>query len=217
MRASVLRGRETVTRGTRKTVAAALAIIVVVSGCGAPAQEPVVTSVAPTDIDIAAKRAAELAGYAKFLGLDDPPEVAPVKYVTLETQDAHIKACMSEQGFEPDSEGAYGAPTGQMTVLNTALYVCSASYPLEDKYERPYSIEQKRIIYDYFVGSLVPCLTEHGFTPPEAPSFETFLATAGTAEEYNPFQVALATADAETVERVAAECPLLPPTSELFG
>ena len=203
--------------GLSKRIAAVLTIIiVVVSGCGAPAREPVVTSAVPTDIDIAAKRAAELAGYAKFLGLDDPPEVTPVKYVTLETQDAHVNACMSEQGFEPDSEGMYGAPTGQMTVLNTTLYVCAASYPLEDKYERPYSIEQKRIIYDYFVGSLVPCLTEHGFTPPEAPSFETFLATAGTAEEYLPFRV-LAAADAATFERVSAECPLMPPTEELFG
>ena len=200
-----------------EAVGSAAAVVVLLAGCATPHQESPRPSAQQSDTDVPAKRAAELAEYAKFLGLDDPPHVTPVKYVTPETQAAHVEECMSEYGFEPDSDGMYASPTGQVTALNTALYVCSASYPLEDKYERPYSTDQKRIIYDHFVGSLVPCLTEHGFTPPAAPSFETFLATAGTAEEYNPFQIVLATADAATAERVATECPLLPPAEELFG
>lgn len=205
---------------------AAIAVSVVLAGCSAPAtpgaptaggaQQAASPSSAPATVDTAAKRARELAEYAKYLGLTEVPDVQPVRFVSPDEQAGYHAACMAEQGYPAAPDGTYGAAPGQDEAIALALYTCAARYPLDDKYEQPYTVAQQRIIYDHFASTLIPCFKSRGFEAPPLPVFETFLAGIGTAQEYNPHAY-LDNLTGPQMRELEQACPFLPPAEELWG
>ena len=164
-------------------------------------------------VDATAKRARELAGYAKHLGLTEVPDVQPIRFVSPDEQAGYHAACMAEQGYPADADGMYGAAPGQDEAIALALYTCAARYPLADKYEQPYTVAQKRIIYDHFKNELIPCFTARGVEVPPLPVFETFLAGIGTALEYNPHAY-VDNLTGPQMRELEQACPFLPPAEQ---
>ncbi|WP_282005962.1 hypothetical protein [Propioniciclava sinopodophylli] len=205
---------------------AAITVSVLLAGCSAAATPGVTAaagahqaaspSAAPAMVDATAKRARELAGYAKHLGLTEVPDVHPIRFVSPDEQAGYHAACMAEQGYPADADGMYGAAPGQDEAIALALYTCVARYPLADKYEQPYTVAQKRIIYDHFESTLIPCFKSRGFEAPPLPVFETFLAGIGTAQEYNPHAY-LDNLTGPQMRELEQACPFLPPAEQLWG
>lgn len=219
----VHKSRGTVPRVDKRGVICGIAFLALttLSGCSdrprpaEPTPANVSTPSATASVDAAAKRAEELRDYAKLLGLNPAPVVTPERSVSIDEQPTVFASCMRDAGYTVGEDGTYSVPKSQTSALHVALYTCTARYPLEDRYYQPYTVEQKRIIYDYFAQELVPCLREAGYTPENPPTFETFLATAGTADEYNPYVYVPSLADQEMRE-LQKRCPAMPPNSRLW-
>lgn len=182
----------------------------------AAAPAPTTSTPAPATFDAGERRVRELAAYAEHLGLTEVPDVKPVRFVTLDERPAAYAACMAEQGYPQGDDGSYSAAQGQEGSLRLALYVCEASYPLVDKYEQPYTAAQKRIIYDYFASTLLPCLESKGVEVPPLPLYETFLASIGTPNEYSPHAY-VGDLTPKEMRELDSACPFLPPSDELWG
>lgn len=201
-------------------LATTIALVVLAGAACAGEAQPSLSPASSTQsgsvgVDAGAARAKELEDYAKHLNLSPAPKVDVVRYVTLDEQPVVFARCMADSGFAADDEGEYSAPSSQIRSLNVALYTCTAKYPLQDRFYQPYTIEQKRIIYDYFVAELVPCLQKEGFSPPPPPTFETFLATIGTASEYTPYSTIAESLQAKQLRALQDKCHDLPPNSRL--
>ena len=154
-----------------------------------------------------------LAEFAANLGITDPPTVEVVRIVhPFDFFDAY-EECMAAEGWSPDAGGNYGTST-QGEALRLAMYVCTARYPQDEKYTQPFSEAQQRIIYDYFVTELSPCLEREGHAVPEPPTWEAFRDAIGTANEFVPYDfVTAGPAERETLE---ATCPFYPPRESLW-
>jgi hypothetical protein len=158
------------------------------------------------------------ARWASIASLDPKavrPETAIVRYVTMEEHFGLVADCVNEQGFAADL-GADGGirfgevPKAQGTALNVAVYVCQASYPLEDKYTLPPTEDQLRRLYEYQANDSVACLTALGYTVSPPPSLQEFLDTFNTQDAWSPFAEALATATEEESIEANAACPQQP-------
>lgn len=143
------------------------------------------------------------------------PETAIIRYVTIKDHFRLVADCVNEQGFTANL-GADGGisfgevPPAQGTALNIALYVCTASYPLEDKYTLPPTEDQLRRLYEYQANESVACLRALGYTISAPPSLQQFIDTFNTQDAWSPFAEALATAtEVEAIEANAA-CPQQP-------
>lgn len=109
-----------------------------------------------------------------------PPEAEFVRTVGKEEADDVFYACMGEMGF-PSSIDQFGQrginlKIEQQDDYHRAHYVCMVRYPWDEKYRKAFSIDQLRTLYDWRVGTTIPCLRADGLTVPEPPSFETFVA-----------------------------------------
>lgn len=155
--------------------------------------------------------------YWRSLNLDgDPPEVLPVRSVTLaEANDVHFE-CMAEQGFpsvtDQHGQQAIEFSKDQAEAMKLSQYVCYARYPLEDKYFEPYSVDQLRAIYDWNRAEVTQCLRDQGVEASSPPSFETFVERyALTGREHWTATEGL---DLMTLEEL---CPETPPDDRLYG
>ncbi len=150
-------------------------------------------------------------------GIEDPPVFTVTRTISPEEQ-PHVQAsCMTDQGFPPRSDGAFYAPNEQAAAMHMALYKCTAEYPLDEKYVRPLSDGQLKVVYDYYVGTLAPCLRAQGHDVGAPPTLDTFQSTAGTAAEYSPYaQLGGDVTDVE-LQALAQDCPALPPADVLYS
>lgn len=146
----------------------------------------------------------------------DPPEVTPVRTVTLqEANDAHFE-CMAEQGFpsvtDQHGQQAIEFSKDQAESMKLSQYVCYARHPLEDKYYEPYSVDQLRIIYDWNKTEVTECLRNQGVEASSPPSFEAFAERyALTGREH---WTATEGVDLMSLEEL---CPETPPDDLLYG
>lgn len=64
-----------------------------------------------------------------------------------------IASCMEEMGWssELDAEGAatYDIPPGQDEAFDEAHVRCRMQYPVAERYTRPFTSEQRGILYDH--------------------------------------------------------------------
>lgn len=132
-------------------------------------------------------------------------------------------ACMADQGFPStvDEWGQEGIPfeLGHEDDLARADYVCAAMYPVEEKYLRPFSLHQLRLLYDWRVEQTVPCLRADGVEVPEPPSFETFVGeyAATGYRHWSPRSTVELPPEIETGPGFADWCPDTPPQDVLYG
>lgn len=177
-----------------------------------PTGSPLATAVTSGDA-----RLSDMVSQAQARGIDELPDVQVVREITPEEL-AEVQAnCMAEEGFPPDQDGMFNAPPGQGDALFLALYRCTAMYPIAEEYTQPLSQEQIRIIYDYYVSDLVPCLRGEGLTVPDPPTWETFIATAGTEREYHPYSTLLGAMSSEALSALQDTCPERPSLDALYG
>lgn len=186
-------------------------------GCGPElgmgSAEPVI-SPAPVSSEAAPEGLSEhermLADFAAGLGIADPPEVEVVRVVhPFDFFDAY-EACMIEEGWGPDANGNYTTTT-QGEALRLSTYVCTARYPKDERYTQPFSEGQQRVIYDYFVSDLIPCLGREGHVIPEPPTWEAFRDAIGTADEFVPYNFVTAS------DELQDACPFYPPRDVLWA
>lgn len=100
------------------------------SGSGAPVDGVGVTGEPETWDDV-------LAVEAERLGIDDPPDVVPIRYVTPQEADRYYHECMAEQGWKAEPDGSYVSTEEQAEAINLSDYVCLASYPIPAEYLQP--------------------------------------------------------------------------------
>ncbi|WP_395641000.1 hypothetical protein [Pseudolysinimonas sp.] len=109
------------------------------------------------------------------------PEIEVVRYIDLPESATVLAGCMVDSGWPdvratPDNGVESGTiPAGQEEAYDLAMYVCHASYPLDLKYIRPLTEEQKSALYAYLRDELAPCLEAEGFNVSDAPSEQAFL------------------------------------------
>lgn len=163
--------------------------------------------------------------YWEQAGLDgEPPAVQPVRTVdTAEWNTTIQPECMAEQGF-PTTEDQHGQAgisfdLSQEDDLKRATYICMAKYPLDEKYLRPYSLSQLRILYDWRVEHTIPCMKSDGVSPPEPPSFETFVAeyAATGYKHWSPHTEVEVPPEAQVTLGESTWCPDTPPEDVLYA
>lgn len=217
---------------TRKwmTVACTLVLLASCSDGDAPSEGPPVSSPLPTlppppetGHDWEQLYRDRLAQRAEFLGLDDPPtDVGFVQFIRADDYGRVHSECLRGQGFpaEETFDGGieFGSvPQEQLDARRAAEYRCHAQYPIHPRYYLPLSEEQIRLTYDYRVEVLAPCLHEQGFDPGEPPTWETFLATFDTQDEWFPYSVVEPDAGTVSWEEINELCPQSPPSQDLYG
>ncbi len=114
-----------------------------------------------------------------------------------------------EAAVEPDGGLSAGYRIEQQAAFSLALYVCNAKYPTDPKYLAPLNESQHEFVYEFLVNELVPCIEKAGFDVGEIPSFQAYLADAGTPREWVPM--------AEAVSAGLASVPLRPTPDGLYG
>ena len=147
---------------------------------------------------------------AEFVRFIEPDEYATVHVECLQRQGIPARATF-------DGGIKFGdIPDDQAQAQHEAIHRCEVMYPVHPRYSLPHTPEQIRITYDYYTETLVPCLAAEGYDVGTPPSWETFLASYGTPNQWVPY----ASVDAPTEqewERINTVCPQSPPLEELYG
>jgi hypothetical protein len=149
-----------------------------------------------------------------------PNDVEFVRFIDVDDYGRVHAECVRGQGFEAeeswDGGVSYGrVPPEQSLASHTAIYRCHIAYPVHPRYFLPRTEEQVRVVYDYFVDELVPCLAELGYEVSPAPSWEAFLADEGSQGQWFPYLDVDPPSDQEERE-VNEACPQNPPLEALF-
>lgn len=163
------------------------------------------------------------AAYLIEQGLTLPTDVRFVSYVTRDEKLRLSTGCLREAGVErrPDSDSS----AGERGTYELALYRWHVMYPLHSRY-RPFTEQQIRTLYDYYVDQLLPCLHAEGQDAGPAPSWEYFVANFDTGQQWNPYlrvrpksSIGISggqEAHAAESERLRRKCPPRPPDEKLY-
>jgi hypothetical protein len=150
---------------------------------------------------------------ARTLGIDDPPDVQPIRLITLSEWGSAQRACLNQAGYEvtgtSDGQGVSYPRISDPALkesLNLAIYTCELQYPVQQKYMTPLSTEGLELLYAYRTGELITCLENEGYgISAEPPSQTVFVQSDGM---WSPFD-AIAIAEKD-LKRVFAACPQTP-------
>ncbi len=155
---------------------------------------------------------------ASQLGIENPPEVKPVRLIRLQEYASAQVECLQgagyEVGFTEDGEGvAYPAisdPALQES-FNLAVYTCELEYPVQQRYMVPLTAEGLKILYAYRTGELITCLEGLGYTvSSEAPSETVFVQSGGMWSPYDTVAIR-----PDDVKQTYADCPQTP--DDVYG
>lgn len=157
-----------------------------------------------------------------MFGIDDPPEVTPIRVVSSREENSDVlAACLEEQGFtvEITAEGfQVRLANGQGEAYFRADYVCSGQYPLHEGYMSPLTSEQLAVHYKWTTEHLVPCMVENGFDVESVPTWETYRAEfEATQRIWNPFDSRTDEAWLQTVREVQETCQIEPDDEDVYG
>jgi hypothetical protein len=160
------------------------------------------------------------------------PDVDLVRVVTPQEHPEVWKSCMNTAGWnvvasEADGYGYSGSlPPDQVDAFTLADYTCMAQFPADDRLIKPWSDEQIRATFDYYVSVQVPCLTEQGFVIEPSPSWKTFRMSwlpdgqggyvAGDTSWFPYGSVPAETLDPDRWDELQAKCPQLPSNDILW-
>lgn len=125
---------------------------------------------------------------AKQFALTKLPRVTAVRTVSQDELSGVMNQCIVGKGF-PGMTG--DVPADQTTSWHLAIYECAAMYPINPRYQQPFSKQQLDVLYTYYEGTLVPCLLSRGLSPAHPPSHATFISAVGTSAMYSPYNSVL--------------------------
>lgn len=123
---------------------------------------------------------------AEHYGVDDPPEVSIVRHVMPEEKQSLFDECLREAGYIVDAPGSLTYPPEQQSAAGLAQYICQMQYPIIEKYNQQWSVEQIRIQYKWTLEFVIPCLEEQGHPISNVPS-ETVFLESWNVEPFFPF------------------------------
>lgn len=172
---------------------------------------------------LSAEYAQMLADQAEMFGLDDPPQVTPLRVVFRDEYYAVQQSCLADQGFEtelgPDGEGlTVELADGQAEAHYLADYICSARFPLHAAYSRDLTEAQLRVYYDWNREEVASCMANRGYEPSEPPSFPVFVETYRSGRGlWAPFDAVADTEFTKTMADLSTHCTLEPPDDDVFG
>lgn len=162
-----------------------------------------------------------MADLAVSLGIEDPPVVEPVRFVSPSDSKGAIDDCLQEEGWPMAADGSFEIAPEQATAYDLSYYTCAARYPVADRYLRPFTSDQWALVYDHWRDDFYPCLDEHGVAAPELISRETFLDSPtswhpnASSVLHDSFSARFPGQDLDAF--LVDECPISPPDSELYG
>lgn len=204
----------------------ASAIALAVTGCtpstpsgldAGPMASP--TAVA-TDLDAGtlAYLEANAEALAGQLGIENPPDVQPIRLISLQeyasTQVPCLQAAGFAVGYTADGEGVsypqLSDPALQQS-FNLAVYTCELQYPVQQRYVVPLSTDGLKALYAYRTGELVGCLESEGYNVSADPPSETVFVQSGGM--WSPYQ-GLAI-DSSDTKQIYADCPQTP--DDIYG
>ncbi|SEB99705.1 hypothetical protein SAMN04489844_1474 [Nocardioides exalbidus] len=163
------------------------------------------------------KRASNMALEAEAIGLEDPPKVDLVRWITPEEWASALRECLTNAGFPVGytTDGGISSaniPGEQTPALELAMYVCMGEYAIDPRYSEELNTEQRGILYDYQTTYYVSCLKKLGIEVSKPPSREVFMATAD-GDGWMP-QLEL---PRDKGPEANTACPVLPPSNVLYG
>jgi hypothetical protein len=68
-------------------------------------------------------------------------------------------------------------PADQEPEYYRQFYVCEVNYPIDVLLDKGFGDSQIRAMFEYYTGPLTACLTSHGITVSDQPTWETFRAS----------------------------------------
>lgn len=194
------------------------AIVLATTACAADGNAPGLPSSTPIsagDLDAGtlAYLDANAKSFADQLGIADPPDIQPIRLITLNEWASTQIACLNEAGFDatetPDGQGVSYPQLTDSTLkesLNLAIYTCEVQYPAQQKYMTPLSDKGLEDLYEYRTGELLSCLEKEGYSVEAAPPSQTVFVQSGGA--WSPFsEISFAEED---LKRVYTACPQTP-------
>lgn len=171
-------------------------VAVLAVGCAARTAEP---PAAPTLdaasqqrlIDEAADRAWQ--EVQRMFPNAERPQVDQVRVVAAGEWAEVVAQCIEELGYpataRDDGGISFGStPDAQAEQQNVASYTCRVRYPIDPAYSLPPTDDEIAYLYDYYRGTLVPCLSERGYEI-DMPSKGTFVELAKVqGVPWSPYQ-----------------------------
>lgn len=160
--------------------------------------------------------------FAEAFGIEDPPDVEPIRVVDQGERGQVMSECLTEAGFpvtlEPDGTvGMEFASPDQMSAYDLAVYVCMAQYPLDPRLSGELTDAQLRIYYDWLLEHPVVCMHDRGHPVADPPTPETFIATYRARGELHFFADGLPPGqEADIMSDVLENCEIEPPLEVLF-
>ncbi len=155
---------------------------------------------------------------AAAMGVEGYEPPALVRWINILDYPAVGADCLTEAGFPSVVKNAMvltsGTAQSQAKALELARLECDARYSVHPYYNLPPSPARAGKVYDWLVGTAVPCLERHGLTVAAAPSRETFVATPLESQRW-PWDDQLMEQieqrfDGEERDRLDLECPMNP-------
>jgi len=146
------------------------------------------------------------------------PDVEFERFITDDEESEVIAQCLREQGITVEID-EYGwnveIPVGpqeyeQTREFELASFVCEVRFPLSPSLSQPYTEDEIRYTYWYFVEQLRPCLQERGYQIGVPPSLEEFRARWWTDDPWSPYRD-VTESDADAFMATADACPPEPP------
>ncbi|WP_154071848.1 hypothetical protein [Glaciihabitans arcticus] len=198
-----------------------LVAALLLTGCtAAPEPEPTATAEPPQEYTVAWVVEQSWVTFSDSYPDVERPEVEAERLISPGEWPKTIAGCLVDAGFT-DTKATTGgqvesASSGEED-YDLAQYVCSATFPIDPKYFRPLDEEAIGIVYDYFVDTLVPCLTAQGQTVTPAPTREAFLAGWEGVPSWNPYgDLPLEVIGQAELDRLISVCPEYPPDEVLY-
>lgn len=162
-----------------------------------------------------------LADLAEMYGIQDPPQVEPIREITPAESKRVYDECMVERGW-PVVNGHIRFTQDQRESLNMDQYICKAKYPIRQEYLQPLDEAAWGRVYDYWVSETLPCLESEGLVIAEPPTRETFVErrawTPDSDAVRDQVRDRVGQGDYPDIEHVFTEvCPVSPPEEVRLG
>lgn len=211
-------------RGSQlKRCGLAAAVILLLSGCAAPAGPSLAATADPPAAPPMSRESREAlltadAAEAResLLGRfpdTSLPAVSLVRAVAPSEWASTIATCMTVEGFASNVEGNAVSttpfPAAQEEAHAIATYTCRVSYPIDPVYRQPYGTEEIDYLYGYLTTDLTSCLAAAGYTTEAPPSRGTFADGLSNGFEWSPFDTVRVTGDRAFAELLQI-CPPKP-------
>lgn len=177
-------------------------------------------------------REAQLAGLADELrqhGLTEvPSDVDFVRYIQPEEVAIVHGEYLRQCGYEVKASGDGRSYTvddrefdsEQAAAYYADVYRCNAMFPVHPVYSRHLDENQLRVVYNYYVSQLVPCLQQRGFDVGPIPSWQEFAETS-YPKRWTPYhavvrEVLASRLSPDAYEELKGDCDPNPPSAEVF-